>query len=132
MSRTRARHSRFFVTVEPLLRILATHVSRMPLATKRAQIDKALVAGGELRGLSPDEFIVLSAVSALCSGCAAIYFISETSSMLVPLVCVAMGPYLPWLHLRSLIKARHRSVQPGLPGEPKSLLPPPLPGSNRS
>lgn len=116
LAREEARKAGFFRASEPGLRLLAGHVARFSIGKERTQIDSALTSAGELRGLTPDEFIVLSAFSWICASAVGLYFLSAETNLLVPLACFVLGPFLPWLHLQSIIKARHKSVQRGLPG----------------
>ncbi len=114
-ARSLARESQAFRLLEPLLRTLASHVARLPVQRQRTAIDKALVAAGEFHGLGPDEFIVLSFMSFCACAGAGNYFMATSSATLLPMALIAIGPFLPWLHLDSCKKERHKSVQRGLP-----------------
>jgi tight adherence protein C len=114
-ARDRARDSGFFGPFEPVLRLLATHVARLPITTKRAEIDRALVGAGELRGLTPDEFIVVSALSSLLGIAAAAFFYFSLGGTIIPLACLLLGPLLPTMQLRSRTKERFKAIDRGLP-----------------
>lgn len=116
VARKRAQLGGLFRCFEPVLRIFSSHSARLPLAETRRHIDKGLVTAGEFHGLTPDEFIVFSAFSFLCASGLGILAFAQGHGTLVPLLCIGLGPFLPWLHLQSLIKARHKAVQRGLPG----------------
>jgi tight adherence protein C len=115
MSRDEARAAGVFGPFESVLRLLATHVSRLPLHKKRRRIDRSLVAAGELRGLTPDEFIVVSAVSALFGMAAAVFFYRWNGGTMIPMACLVLGPLLPTIQMRSKTKERYKSVERGLP-----------------
>ncbi len=115
LARDEARRAGVFGPFEKALRLLATHVARLPLDAKRQRIDKALIESGELRGVTPDEFIVISAVSALFGISAAIFFFRSTDGTMIPMACLLLGPLLPAMQLRSNTKARYKAVDRGLP-----------------
>lgn len=116
VARTRAQQSGLFRWLEPVLRILSTHSSRLPLAETRTRVDRRLVTAGEFHGLTPDEFIVFSAFSSLTCAAVGVLAFFEGHGTVLPLACIGLGPFLPWVHVGSLIKARHKAVQRGLPG----------------
>lgn len=115
LARDKARKSGFFGPFEKALCLLATHMSRLPLRKRRAEIDRALVAAGELRGLTPDEFMVVTVISGLFGLGTACFFYLTTEGAMVPLACVALGPLLPHMQLRSRTKERHKAIDRGLP-----------------
>jgi len=115
LARQTARKAGVFGPFEPLLRMFATHVSRLPLAQSRKSLDEKLVAAGEFRGLTPDEFITVSVLSGLFGMAAGAYFHSALGGHWIPLLCVGLGPMLPSMQLQSRTKERHKSVDRGLP-----------------
>jgi tight adherence protein C len=66
--------------------------------------------------MTPDEFIVISALSAIAGVAAAVFFYSTTDGTMVPLACLLVGPLLPTLQLRGQTKERYKAVERGLPG----------------
>ena len=115
LARDQARASGFFGPLETILRLLATHAARLPLGERRKRLDRALVEAGELRGLSPDEFIVLSILSGLLGVAAAAFFFKSMGGTIIPLACVLVGPFLPSMQLRSKTKERYKAIDRGLP-----------------
>ncbi len=115
LAREKARRSMAFRLVEPILRLLASHVAAMPLARFRKDIEVKIVAAGEFHGLGPNEVVALAGLSAL-AGTGLGYFVLATSGgVVLPIACCVLGPLLPFMQLTSLAKARHKSVDRGLP-----------------
>lgn len=115
LARTKARKAGVFGPFEVTLRLLATHIERLPLAAKRKKLDSALLEAGEFRGLTPDEFIVISAITGFAGLSAASFFFTTTGGTVIPLACLLLGPMLPTLQLRSRTKDRFKAVERGLP-----------------
>lgn len=115
LARSKSRGRSGFRATEPILRLLAAHLSKLPLKKQRFRIDTKLTAAGEFGGLEPDEFIALSIVSTLAGIGAAFYFQQNTSGLLLPSACLVLGPFLPSLQLRSRGLERCKKVDRGLP-----------------
>lgn len=115
LARDQARKSGVFGPLESILRIFATHLSKLPLARRRRQIDSALAQAGEFQGLTPDEFMAISIASGFAGMAAACFFFVATDSTLIPGACLLLGPLLPAMQLRSQTKGRYKSVARALP-----------------
>ncbi len=115
LARHNARKSGVFGPFESVLRLLATHIATLPLEERRQKIDLALVEAGEFRGITPDEFMVLSILSAIAGIGAASYLFATTNGLVIPLACLLVGPMIPTLQLRSQTKDRYKAVERGLP-----------------
>ncbi|MCP4446827.1 MAG: hypothetical protein GY811_15985 [Myxococcales bacterium] len=115
LARQRARESLVFRIMEPLLRLMASHLEPLPLARHRAKVEGSIVGAGEFHGLGPDELLALSGLSGLAGCGAGYYFWSVSGGIVVPLACCIIGPLLPFMQLSSLAKERHKSVDRGLP-----------------
>lgn len=115
LARQKSRRSTLFRAVEPVLRLMATHIAGLPLARQRKKMEEAIVAAGEFHGLGASEVIALSWLSGLAGLGAAYYFWSFSGGIFIPLACCALGPFLPSMQLSSLAKDRHQAVDRGLP-----------------
>ncbi len=115
LARQRARASALFRVFEPVLRLLASHISTLKLDSRRKKIDESIVAAGEYHGLGPNELIAMSVLSSLAGLAAAYFFLVSTDSVLTPLGCCVLGPMLPSMQLKGLAKERRKSVDRGLP-----------------
>lgn len=115
LARQKARKSLVFRMVEPVLRLLATHLDSLPLDNLRKTMAKKILAAGEFHGLGPNELIALSGFSGLMGLGAGYYFSVASDGVVIPLACCVLGPLLPSMQLTSLAKERHKSVDRGLP-----------------
>ncbi len=114
-ARQKARKSALFRLFEPLLRLLATHISELPLDKQRKKMGASILAAGEFHGLGANEVLALSGLSGIACAAVGYYFWSASGGVVVPVVCCVLGPLLPAMQLSSLAKARHKSVNHGLP-----------------
>ncbi len=115
-SRNLAVKTKAFGPFESVLRLLATHVSKVPFTDLRRQFDRQLISAGEMRGMTPNEVIALSMISAVGGVAAGVYFWVEAGNATIALLCGAIGPFLPYLQLQSKAKERVKLIERGLPG----------------
>lgn len=115
VARAVAREKGGFGPFEAILRLLATHASKLPLSKQRKELDTALTAAGEMKGLTPDEILVLIGLSGLAGVLSGYYFFVAVDSTYIALACVILGPLLPAMQLKSNKKDRCKEVSRGLP-----------------
>ena len=116
LKRARALEARVFRAMEPLARYGAGWVERWPVQRLRERIDRRLVHGGSYLGLSADEFLALSILSALSCTCFA-WALCQLFVFPVALVGfgLLLGVLAPWAHLASVTRDRAQKVNRGLP-----------------
>lgn len=115
LARQNARRSALFRIVEPILRLMATHISALPLDSLRLKMSRKVLAAGEFHGLGPNELIALSGLSGFAGLGVGYYFSMTSGGVVIPLSCCVLGPLLPSMQLSSLAAERHKSVDRGLP-----------------
>ncbi len=115
LARQKACGSTLFRVFEPVLRLLASHISNLALGARRKKIEESIIAAGEYHGLGPNELIAMSVLSSLAGLAAGYFFLVSTDSVLIPLVCCVLGPMLPSMQLKGLAKERRKAVDRGLP-----------------
>lgn len=114
-ARERALKSGVFRLIDSVLRLVASHMARLPLNPQREALERKICAAGEFHGFGPNEVIALSIFSALGGLASGGYVWATTGGTFIPLACCILGPLLPTMQLSSLTKARHKSVERGLP-----------------
>jgi tight adherence protein C len=105
-----------FATFEPPIRFVAGLVSRLPLGRLRQRIERQLIHAGDLLGLTPDEYIALSTLSALGFLMIALALrdvIGTSPSVLI--FVMASGAMLVHLRVVGEIQRRQRHVDRSLP-----------------
>lgn len=105
-----------FPTVEPIIRFVAGLVSLVPLGRLRRRLDAQLMHAGDLLGLTPDEHVAMSTLSALCFLLAALAFkdIIGTSPAVLVFV-MGSGAMLVHLRVTAEIQRRQRNINRALP-----------------
>ena len=116
LERARALEAQLFRSIEPLVRYGAGWVERWPIQKLRERIDRRLLHAGSYLGLSADELLALSMLSALTFACL-VWVLSQLFAF--PIALAMFGPLLgllaPWAHLSSVARERARKVNRGLP-----------------
>ena len=105
-----------FASLESTIRFIAGLVGRVPLGSFREQQDIELRRAGNFLGLTADEYLALSLLSALGLGgtvSALCYATGMQSSLFVP--GAVLGFILPKLHVQGVIRERAKTVGRGLP-----------------
>jgi tight adherence protein C len=105
-----------FTLIEPLMRVGAGWISRIELTRYRARIDNLLIQAGDHIGITPDEFLALSVLSALLLGTVGVVVsrILE-AGVLFSIVGVLLGTTLPYVRIQSEIKSRFKEINRTLP-----------------
>ncbi|MEM9190058.1 MAG: type II secretion system F family protein [Myxococcota bacterium] len=105
-----------FKTIEPLMRLVASWIAPLPLRETREKVDKQISLAGDWLGLTADEFLALSLISAvgfLMIGVVGGYLID-----LDPLFSIfffLMGTTLPYTRCTGERNDRFKAVNRGLP-----------------
>ena len=108
--------SEVWASMEPLVRWLGVRVSGIPTDGQRAEIDRLVGLAGDYMGLTADEFIALSIVSAI--GGAGVGVVTGYVTDLGPIMSVALtalGAALPYLQISGAATERLKSIGRGLP-----------------
>lgn len=118
MKRTRAlRASRLFATLEPLARLCGAWIRPLVLPPVRHKAKLALTRAGECLGLSDDELLATTILSATALGAASavgcVWLGWHWASL--PLVS-STGAYFPWLIVHAVGTERARRISRSLPG----------------
>ena len=106
-----ARRSPLFSFIEPLLSLMASWIAYLPLGSLRASITTLLRQAGNYRGLSSDEFMVLSL---LTSG-ACMFVAGSIFSTALLLIVGALSAGIPYLVVSAARDARAVAVTRALP-----------------
>jgi tight adherence protein C len=106
-----------FATLEPLIRFVAGLVGRLPIPGLRRRVETQLTHAGDVLGLSADEHIAISVLSALVFLLAALAMrdVIGTSPAVLILV-IGSGALTPHLRVAGEIQRRQRQVDRALPG----------------
>jgi tight adherence protein C len=110
--------SSLFALIDPLVRYIAGRVAALPIDGMRNSIEPQLVQGGEYMGLTPDEYIALSTISAIifaAIGGFASYMMFNTIEPMLMFMAGCLGAYLPHLQVQSAATARAKQLNRGLP-----------------
>jgi tight adherence protein C len=102
--------------LEPIVRWLGVRLSGIPSDTQRMELDRLVGLAGDFMGLTADEFIGLSLISAI--GGAGVGVIAAYVTDLGPFVSVALtalGGALPYLQISGTATERLKSIGRGLP-----------------
>ncbi len=108
--------SALFAAIEPPLRYLAGLLSRIPLGKFRQTEELELRRAGHFLGLTVDEYLALSLVSAVALG-TIVEILAKAAgtqhSLLLP--GAIFGLFLPKLQVQGLIRGRAKEITRGLP-----------------
>jgi len=106
-----------FVSIEPLMRMVAGWVAHLPLGDKRRDIDEMLKHSGDWLGLTANEFVALSLMGGVGFagfGLAAVY-LAGLPSILV-FFFAGLGLILPYVRASGEQQKRFKEVNRSLPG----------------
>jgi tight adherence protein C len=105
-----------FRLLEPVMRAVAGWVSALPPGKTRERIDGQLARSGDYLGISADEFVALSVLSAaFFAVLGAVFSRLLDLGMLLMVVGALLGATLPWMQVQSEIRRRFRQIDRGLP-----------------
>jgi len=105
-----------WATVEPLVRWLGVRVSGIPTDEQRAELDKQIGLAGDFLGITADEYIALTILSAFGGGLIggiAGYLLDLGNLTLI--AGLALGGSLPYMQVSGEAQERLKSVSRGLP-----------------
>ncbi len=105
-----------WATIEPLVRWLGVRVSGIPTEEQRADLDKQIGLAGDFLGLTADEYIALTILSALGGGIVGgvAGYMLELGNITL-LAGLALGGSLPYMQVSGEAQERLKSVSRGLP-----------------
>lgn len=108
--------SALFAATEPLLRYLAGLIAKIPLGKFRDSEELELRRAGHFLGLTVDEYVALSLLSALALG-TTVELLAKAAGMQGSLFIPGsiFGLVLPKLQVQGLIRARAKEITRGLP-----------------
>jgi tight adherence protein C len=102
--------------LEPLVRWLGVRLSGVVSEDLHASLDRQLALAGDWLGLTPAEYVALSAVSSALGGLlGALFGFGAGAVGLMALVGVALGAAMPYLVVSSETRERARQINRGLP-----------------
>lgn len=105
-----------WATVEPLVRWLGVRVSGIPTDEQRAELDKQIGLAGDFLGITADEYIALTILSAIAGGIVggvAGYMLELGNITLI--AGLILGGALPYMQISGEAQERLKSVSRGLP-----------------
>ena len=108
--------SEVWAQVEPLVRWLGVRVSGIPTDAQRAELDRQIGLAGDYMGLTADEYLSLSLLSAL--GGLLVGLVAGYVTDLGPILTIALtgfGGVLPYLQITGAAQERLKSIGRGLP-----------------
>ncbi|MBL9111814.1 MAG: type II secretion system F family protein [Myxococcales bacterium] len=105
-----------WATVEPLVRWLGVRVSGIPTEEQRAELDKQIGLAGDFMGITADEYIALSILSAIGGGIVGLFggFVLDLGNIAV-IAGLVLGGSLPYMQISGEAQERLKSVSRGLP-----------------
>jgi tight adherence protein C len=105
-----------WASIEPLVRWLGVRLSGIPTDEQRAAIDKQIGLAGDYMGLTADEFMALSLLSAiggLIVGVIGGYMFELGGIMII--AGVLLGAAIPYMQVSGVAQDRMKQVSRGLP-----------------
>lgn len=105
-----------WASVEPLVRWLGTRLSGILSDQQRAEIDRQIGLAGDYMGVTADEYLALSLISAIAGagvGAVAGYLLEVGGIAIV--VGLMLGGALPYMQISGIAQDRMKDVSRGLP-----------------
>jgi len=105
-----------WAAVEPTVRWVGVRLSPVVPETIKTRIDGLLTQAGDYLGLTPEEYVGLSALSTgfgVTAGAIAHYVVGV--GVWLVFVAAAVGCVIPWIQLRSVRDGRYQALSSGLP-----------------
>ncbi len=105
-----------FCAIEPLMRLVASWFGHLGLSRYRDRLEQQLLRAGDYLGITADEYLALSALSALLFGLlgGAISQMLD-SGFVFAVVGALVGAFLPHMQLQGEIRRRAKAIDRGLP-----------------
>ncbi len=105
-----------WASVEPLVRWLGVRMSGIPTEEQREVLDRQINLAGDYMGLTADEYIALSVLSALAgTGVGAVAGYLLEMGGLLAVAGVMLGGALPYMQISGAAQERMKSIGRGLP-----------------
>ena len=105
-----------WASVEPLVRWLGVRVSGILSDEQRAEIDRHIGLAGDYMGLTADEYLGLSLLSAVLGSLvgAIVGYMLDLGS--ITIICgLMLGAALPYMHVSGVAEERLKNISRGLP-----------------
>jgi tight adherence protein C len=108
--------SPLFRMIEPIMRFVAGMISTIPLTKVRQRAEDQLQRASYCLGLTADEYLALSIISALGCGAAGFFAVrfAGTTPLSIPFL-FALGTLLPSMRVNSEVNRRFKEVNRSLP-----------------
>lgn len=105
-----------WASIEPLVRWLGVRMSGIPTEEQREVLDRQINLAGDYMGLTADEYIALSVLSALAgTGVGAVAGYLLEMGGLLAVAGVMLGGALPYMQISGAAQERMKSIGRGLP-----------------
>lgn len=117
LKRTRVlAQNEIWAGIEPLVRWLGVRVSGIPTDEQRATLEKQIALAGDYMGMTADEYLALSILSAVGGGVAgAVAGYMLDMGGLTVIVGVMLGAAGPYMQISGVAQERLKNVSRGLP-----------------
>ena len=117
LKRTRVlSENEIWAAIEPLVRWLGVRVSGIPTDEQRAELEKQIALAGDYMGLTADEYLALSMLSAVAGAVmGAVGGWMMDMGGLTVLVGVILGAAGPYMQISGVAQERLKNVSRGLP-----------------
>jgi tight adherence protein C len=110
------RNQAWFANVEPLMRWLSMRLGGLLSPELRDKLNIQITRAGDLLGLSAEDVVSLSVISAVgCFGWGVSYCYLTDSGYLVAVISLCFGAAMPYLQINSSAQNRVRGIQRALP-----------------
>ncbi len=110
------RNQVWFTHVEPMMRWMSMRLGGLLSPELREKLNVQITRAGDLLGLSAEDVVSLSVISALlCFGWGVSYCYLTKSGYLVAVVALCFGAAMPFLQIHGSAQNRVRSIQRSLP-----------------
>ncbi|MEM9189035.1 MAG: type II secretion system F family protein [Myxococcota bacterium] len=105
-----------FAAIDPLVRMVASVLARLPIAPARRRLARSLRLAGDFMGLSADEYLALTAIFALVGGMVGLALLLVKPWWVLIPVCAVLGGLMPFGRMSDVAGSRQRAINQALPG----------------
>jgi tight adherence protein C len=102
--------------IEPLIRWLGVRVSGIMSDSQRAELDRQIGLAGDYLGISPDEYLAMTILSAFAGGVVGAFagYVLEMGGIIF-IVGVMLGGAIPYMQISGVAQERLKNIGRGLP-----------------
>lgn len=105
-----------YAKIEPVVRWLGVRVSGILTPEQAAKLDNQIALAGDYLGLTPEEYVSLSMVSAIGGVLfGALMGVMTGNFAMIMIICAALGGALPYLQISGEAQRRIKEITRGLP-----------------